>query len=77
MAHMDRVYEDAKIAHLRTASWVFVLGWVFLCMAALGGIYVFQVVRDGSYMWYGFEVPTAVIGLILVAIGMRRRSRFS
>jgi hypothetical protein len=71
--HVDRVREDVKIAAIRSGSAVAATGWVFLCFAAMAGIFFFQTLRSGTEMWRIFTIVTALIGIVLIGYGERNR----
>ena len=59
----------------RLGSDLLMLGWVFLGVCAITGIFVFQDIREGTHRWLLWNGGFGVVGLALVAIGtiIRRR----
>ncbi len=74
MSHVDRHTEDVKIEAMEEASVALVIGYLFIVVAAIAGIYTFQTFRDGTWLWRGYEITLGVIGVVLVGIGNRGRN---
>ena len=70
VAHETKFQENRQLG-----SDLLMLGWVFLGMCAIGGIFVFQDIREGTHMWLAFEAVFGLIGLVLVAVGTMFRRR--
>ncbi|HEY3927305.1 MAG TPA: hypothetical protein VGL89_02915 [Candidatus Koribacter sp.] len=70
VAHETRFQENRRLG-----SWLLMTGWVLWGMCAIGGMFVFQDIREGTHMWLVYDGVFGFIGLVLVAAGTIFRRR--
>lgn len=66
---------ETEIDDQRIGSVLVAVGWTMLGMVFILGIYTFSAIRQGTPSWLWFEGVIGVIGLVLIAVGVKRRSR--
>lgn len=62
-------------ARYRQGSAIFVLGWIIVGFAAIGGIYLWSSLAVGSSFWLWFTAGLGIIGLVMVGVGTNMRKR--
>ena len=77
MAHQDIVHEDVKIEAMQQASVAMTVGAVFLAMAGIAGLFLFQSIRSGTDFWLIYTGILGAIGVVLVGIGTLGRRQNS
>ena len=77
MPHLgfDVEHETRYQENRRIGSQMLIIGWILLGMCAIGGIYLFQDIREGTHTWFAFDTIFGIIGLALVAAGSIFRRR--
>ena len=70
VAHETKFQENRQLG-----SDLLMIGWVLLGMCGIGGIFVFQDIREGTSMWLIWNGVFGFLGLALVAIGTFLRHR--
>jgi hypothetical protein len=66
---------DQALGSRRSGAVLLTLGWIFLGMAALLGVFAFNAIRAGDKMWPIFTGIVALVGLICLTSGSIFRSR--
>lgn len=69
----DQVAIDNTVENRRLGSILLTVGWIFLWMDGLLGIYFFQSLRNGSSFWPVWLGIEGLLGLVLVIMGTRYR----
>ncbi len=70
---LSRLEEQGIVESQRKGLVLITAGKVLLWMDMLLLIFVYVGIRDGSYMWTWWVLGEALLGVILIAIGSRKR----
>lgn len=71
----DVEHETKFQENRRFGSVLLMVGWILLGMAGITGIYVFQDIREGTFLWLVWNGVLGVLGLGFVAVGTHYRRR--
>jgi len=70
-----RLKDEAGIGDARLGAALITVGKVLLWMDLLLLIFVYVGIRSGSHMWMWWVLGEAVLGVVLIVLGTRRRAR--
>lgn len=70
---VDRRTEDVRLEAQRVGQMMAVIGWTILVVAIIGGIFVFQTYREGTYVWRYLVYAMGLVGAVLIFLGSRKR----
>jgi hypothetical protein len=65
--------EEHVLQSRRVGSQLLTIGWIFLAMAALAGMFAFQDIREGTRFMLVGASTFGVIGLVLIAAGTAKK----
>jgi len=66
---------DDALKQQRLGAVMQVLGWTLIAFDCIIGVWIWVGLRSGSFFWVWWVAIEGVLGLALIGLGTRRRSR--
>jgi hypothetical protein len=70
-----RIKDEAGIGDARVGATMITVGKVLLWMDVLLLIFVYVGIRSGSHLWIWWVLGEGILGVVLIAMGTRKRAR--